>query len=89
MINRSLFAGTLFIAPSIFFMISSGVYGIGSLSNPGPGLFPFIVSLILFSVGVMRCFTVTNTDKNFNFIKVAIGSLWIVLITSFLLFIVR
>ena len=35
---------------SIFIMILSNKYGLGSFRNPGPGLMPFLVGLLLFVI---------------------------------------
>lgn len=50
--NKNLLIGLMFTAISILFGSIALTYNVGTLSEPGPGLFPFIVSALLAVVGV-------------------------------------
>ena len=54
MINQNVGKGLLLAAVSLFFLVQAPALVVGSMSHPGPGLFPVIVaSLLLFLALVM------------------------------------
>jgi hypothetical protein len=50
MINQNTARGLLLAAVALFFLLQAPSYSIGSLSKPGPGLFPLIVAGLLLLV---------------------------------------
>jgi len=52
MINQNSARGLLLAAVALFFLLQAPGYTIGSLSRPGPGLFPLLVSGLLLLVSL-------------------------------------
>jgi hypothetical protein len=52
MTDRNLIKGAFLIAISLGFGLPSLRYPIGSIENAGPGLFPLVMSCVLFLIGV-------------------------------------
>jgi hypothetical protein len=80
MTDRNLVRGLFLIAISLAFGLASARYPIGEFSRPGPGLFPLIVSSLLFLIGlltVVRSRFVERVHLKFNMKNIAIilGSL--------------
>lgn len=75
MINRNLSRGLFLIAISLAFGLQSLRYPIGDFSRAGPGLFPALVSSLLFLVGlaiVIRSRFVERVPLDLNFKNIAI-----------------
>ena len=53
MINRNLLRGFALMALALGFSLPSLSYSLGTLGRAGPGMFPFIVSCMLFVIGVI------------------------------------
>ena len=53
MINRNLVRGIFLMALALAFGLPAIGYSLGTFSRAGPGLFPFMVSTILFAIGVI------------------------------------
>jgi hypothetical protein len=53
MIDRNLARGLFLIAIALFFGIGSLGYTIGTFAHAGPGLFPLLVSSLLFAIGLI------------------------------------
>ncbi|MEP7056260.1 MAG: tripartite tricarboxylate transporter TctB family protein [Caldimonas sp.] len=73
--NRNLVRGLFLVAISLLFGIWSLKYQIGQFSRAGPGLFPLMVSCILFLIGVVtliRARFVEPESLHFNFKNLAI-----------------
>lgn len=51
--NRNLVRGFVLMLLALAFGLPSVHYSLGQLSHAGPGLFPFIVSCMLFAIGVI------------------------------------
>ena len=51
--NKNLLIGILFIIIALGFAIPATQYPIGGFGNPGPGLFPLMISVLLFINGVI------------------------------------
>ncbi|MNV80078.1 Tripartite tricarboxylate transporter TctB family protein [compost metagenome] len=80
MINRNILRGFVLMALALAFGLPSVNYSLGALSHAGPGLFPFMVSCMLFVIGaitVVRARLVAPVAMNFQFrnIAVILGSL--------------
>lgn len=78
--NVNLVRGLFLMAISLAFGLSSLRYPIGDFSRAGPGLFPLMVSSILFLIGLaasIRSHFVERDPMHFNFknIAIIIGSL--------------
>jgi hypothetical protein len=52
-INQNVGRGLLLIAVSLFFLVQAPGLTIGSLSRPGPGLFPLMVASLLLTIGLV------------------------------------
>ena len=52
MINQNSARGLLLAAVALFFLLQAPGYTVGSLSRPGPGLFPLLVSGLLLLVSL-------------------------------------
>jgi len=80
MVNQTVGRGVLLIAVSLFFLVQAPRLTIGSLSRPGPGLFPVMVaSLLLFLALVMivrsRFIEAVPLDFHFRNIALIAGAL--------------
>ena len=80
MTNRNLLRGLFLVAISLAFGLGSLKYPTGSFERAGPGLFPLLVSSLLFLLGVItvvRAFLVERAPLNFNVrnISLILGSL--------------
>lgn len=73
--NRNLVRGLVLMVLALAFGLPSVHYSLGSLSHAGPGMFPFIVSCMLFVIGgitVLRARLVAPVPLNFNPRNIAI-----------------
>lgn len=73
--NRNLVRGLVLMTLALAFGLPSVHYSLGSLSHAGPGMFPFIVSCMLFVIGgitVLRARLVAPVPLNFNPRNIAI-----------------
>ena len=73
--DRNLVRGLFLIAISLAFGLTSLRYPIGQFSRAGPGLFPLMVSSLLFLIGlatVVRSRFVERTHLNFNLRNIAL-----------------
>jgi len=73
--DRNLVRGLFLIAISLVFGVQSLHYPIGQFSRAGPGLFPLIVSCLLFLIGlitVVRSRFVERLHLEFNIKNIAI-----------------
>ena len=80
MINRNLLRGFALMALALGFGLPSLSYSLGTLGRAGPGMFPFIVSCMLFVIGVItvvRARLVAPVPMDFQVRNIAIilGSL--------------
>lgn len=80
MINQNVGRGFLLGAVSLFFLVQAPALTVGSLSHPGPGLFPVLVaSLLLFLAIVMlvrsRFIEAVPLDFHFRNIALIAGAL--------------
>ena len=80
MTNRNLLRGLFLVAIALVFGLGSLKYPTGSFERAGPGLFPLLVSSLLFLLGVVtvvRAFIVERAPLNFNVRNIALilGSL--------------
>ena len=78
--NRNLSRGLFLIAISLAFGLQSLRYPIGDFSRAGPGLFPALVSFLLFLIGLAtvirsRFVERVHLDLNFRNIAIIIASL--------------
>jgi len=78
--NRNLSRGLFLIAISLAFGLQSLRYPIGDFSRAGPGLFPALVSFLLFVIGLAtvvrsRFVARVHLDLHFKNIAIIIGSL--------------
>jgi len=67
--NRNLVKGVFLLAISLAFGLGSLRYPMGSFARAGPGLFPLLVSSLLFLVGlavVVRALLSERTSMTFN-----------------------
>jgi hypothetical protein len=67
--NRNLVKGLFLVAISLAFGLGSLRYPMGSFARAGPGLFPLLVSSLLFLVGVaavVRALVSERTSMTFN-----------------------
>jgi putative tricarboxylic transport membrane protein len=82
-------SSVVWMVTSAFFLRGAIGLGLGGLTDPGPGFFPFVVSLSLLSLSAVL-FVVTATGKNLNNIPAALrwpeadGTKRILLTVSFL-----
>jgi hypothetical protein len=73
--DRNLVRGLFLIAISLIFGLGSLRYSIGEFSRAGPGLFPLLVSGLLFLIGlltVVRSRFVEPVHLNFNLKNIAL-----------------
>jgi hypothetical protein len=80
MTNRNLLRGLFLVAISLIFGLGSLRYQTGRFERAGPGLFPLLVSSLLFLLGavtVVRALLVERAPFNFNVRNIALilGSL--------------
>ena len=80
MIDRHLLKGLFLIAVALAFGLGSFRYQMGHFERAGPGLFPLLVSSVLFLIGVagvLRSFFIDKKPLYFNLRNIAIilGSL--------------
>jgi hypothetical protein len=78
--DRNLIRGIALMALAVGFGLPSVNYSLGSLGRAGPGMFPFIVSCMLFVIGVItvvRARLVKPVPLNFQVrnISIILGSL--------------
>jgi len=74
-INQNVGRGLLLAAVSLFFLVQAPALRIGSLSRPGPGLFPFMVAsalLIIAIVMLVRSRFIEATPFEFRFRNIAL-----------------
>ncbi|EJE51861.1 Tripartite tricarboxylate transporter TctB family [Acidovorax sp. CF316] len=75
MVNRNMVRGFALMALALGFGVPSMGYSLGQLSRAGPGLFPFIVSCMLFAIGlvtVVRARLVAPVPMDFQFRNIAV-----------------
>ena len=68
--NRNLVRGLFLVALSLVFGLWSRKYKLGEFSRAGPGMFPLIVSCLLFLIGLItavRSYFVEPVHLEFNF----------------------
>ena len=73
--NLNLVRGLVLMAIALLFGLASRRYEIGELSRAGPGLFPLIVSCLVFLIGlitVVRARFVTPVPVNYNMKNIAL-----------------
>ncbi len=73
--NQHLARGLFLVAISLIFGIWSRSYPMGEFSRAGPGLFPFMVSCLLFVIGVftlVRSRFIERVRLEFNFKNIAV-----------------
>ncbi len=73
--NLNLVRGLVLMAIGLLFGLASRRYEIGELSRAGPGLFPLIVSCLVFLIGlitVVRARFVTPVPVNYNMKNIAL-----------------
>lgn len=73
--NRNLARGVFLLAISLAFGLEAMRYPLGDVSRPGPGLFPLMVSSLLFLIGVIttvRSRFIERVHLEFNFKNIAI-----------------
>lgn len=80
MIDRNLARGLFLMAISLAFGLTAFKYPIGDFARAGPGLFPILVSSLLFLIGVATVIRSRFVDKvkfeiNFKNIAIIMGSL--------------
>jgi hypothetical protein len=78
--SRNLLKGTFLVLISLAFGLGSPNYSFGSLERAGPGLFPLLVSGLLFAVGVAIVVRALLTERvplegNVNNIAIVLTSL--------------
>ncbi|MBC9878635.1 tripartite tricarboxylate transporter TctB family protein [Bradyrhizobium sp. INPA01-394B] len=88
-INRDLVKGLSLLAIALFFGLQANSYPLGTLGRAGPGMFPLVVSALLFLVGsaiVVRTRIVRGDRLEFkarNIALVAAGLLSFVLLSGY------
>lgn len=73
--DRNLVRGLFLMAISLAFGLQSLRYPLGQFSRPGPGLFPLLVSSLLFLIGLIamvRSRFVQSVQLNFNIRNISI-----------------
>ena len=73
--NRNLVRGIFLVAFSLVFGLWSRNYHFGEFSRAGPGLFPLLVSCLLFVLGaitLVRSYFVESVPLEFNFKNIGI-----------------
>jgi hypothetical protein len=77
--NKDTLVGLLFVALSVVFGITAFHYNLGSLSDPGPGLFPLGVSICLFTLGLINIFR--GFLSNAEFIEIELYNISLITIS--------
>ena len=75
MVNQNTGRGLLLAAVALIFLVQAPGLTIGSLSRPGPGLFPVIVASILLIIGiviVVRSLFIEAVPLDFHFRNIAL-----------------
>lgn len=75
MVNQNVGRGLLLAAVALFFLLQAPSLTIGSLSRPGPGLFPLLVSSTLLIIAVVivgRSFFIAAMPFDFQFRNLAL-----------------
>jgi hypothetical protein len=73
--NLNFVRGLCVMAIALLFGLASRKYDLGELSRAGPGLFPLIVSCLVFLIGlitVVRARFVTSVPVNYNMKNIAL-----------------
>lgn len=73
--NRDLIKGVFLMLIAAAFGIVATTYSVGVLSRGGPGLFPLMVSSILFVIGLIitvRSFFIARVPIDYNFKNIAV-----------------
>ena len=61
--NRNLLKGLFLVAISLLFGLTSLRYPLGSFGRAGPGMFPFIISSLLFLLGIATIVRALLTER--------------------------
>ena len=75
MINQNIGRGLLLAVVALFFLLQAPNYSIGSLSRPGPGLFPVMVAGTLLVIGmaiIVRSFFIEAVAFDFRLRNIAL-----------------
>jgi len=75
MINQLTGRGLLLVAVALLFLLQAPNYTVGSLSRPGPGLFPVIIASILLIIGITivgRSFLMERVPFEFHWRNLAL-----------------
>jgi hypothetical protein len=75
MVNQNTGRGLLLAAVALVFLLQAPRYTIGSLSRPGPGLFPLIVASLLLLIGIVivaRSYFLAPAPFDFHFRNIAL-----------------
>ena len=75
MVNQNTGRGLLLVAVALVFLLQAPRYTIGSLSRPGPGLFPVIVASVLLFIGIVivaRSYLLAPAPLDFRFRNIAL-----------------
>jgi hypothetical protein len=75
MINQNIGRGLLLAVVALFFLLQAPSYSIGSLSRPGPGLFPVMVAgtlLVISMAIVVRSFFIEPVAFDFRIRNIAL-----------------
>ena len=73
--NRNLIRGLFLMAIALLFGLAAFNYKVGQLSRAGPGLFPLMVSSILFAIGLIiavRSYFVERVLMSYNVKNIAL-----------------
>ena len=73
--NRNLIRGLFLMAIALLFGLAAFNYKVGQLSRAGPGLFPLMVSSILFAIGLLiavRSYFVERVLMSYNVKNIAL-----------------
>jgi len=76
-VNKNLLTGLLFMMFALVFGINGLRYQFGNFADAGPGLFPVVLSVCLFLLGlvtVIKHFLTADTPVDFKFKNIAIVS---------------
>lgn len=75
--DQNLIKGLLLIAAAVYFGMQAPNYALGSVTSPGPGLFPAIVSVFVFLIGaaiLARSLFLKSERMEYNFRNIGIIS---------------